>query len=128
MPLAYRDGRPVLAAAYDRRVEEMKTVSIPEAVVNLPGPWEPQDLVTVNDAIVRVSRLEGEYDWHQHRDEELFLCWDGTFRVEIDGREPIQLSPGDLLVVPAGTRHRVVAPSMAHTVLVERPRTKARGD
>jgi quercetin dioxygenase-like cupin family protein len=109
-------------------VEQDQPVSIPAAVAKLPGPWEPQDLVTVNDAIVRVSRLEGEYEWHQHRDDELFLCWDGTFRVEIDGRDPIQLSPGDLLVVPAGARHRVVAPSMAHTVLVERPETKARGD
>jgi hypothetical protein len=44
-------------------VEENRPVSIPEAVVNLAGPWEPQDLVNVNDAIVRVSGLEGAYDW-----------------------------------------------------------------
>jgi quercetin dioxygenase-like cupin family protein len=109
-------------------MEEIQAVSIPEAVMNLPGPWEPKDLVTVNDAVVRVSRLEGEYDWHQHKNEELFLCWDGTFRIDIEDGGSIQLSPGDLLVVPAGTPHRVVAPSMAHTVLVERPGTKARGD
>jgi quercetin dioxygenase-like cupin family protein len=109
-------------------VVENQPVSIPEAVENLPGPWEPQDLVTVNEAVVRVSRLEGEYDWHQHKNEELFLCWDGTFRIDIQDGESVQLRPGDLLVVPAGTRHRVVAPSIAHTVLVERPETKARGD
>lgn len=47
-------------------MEKIQAISIPEAVMNLPGPWEPKDLVTVNDAVVRVSRLEREYDWHQH--------------------------------------------------------------
>jgi quercetin dioxygenase-like cupin family protein len=107
---------------------ELKRVSIPDAVANLPGPWKPEDLVAVNDAVVRVSRLEGEYDWHEHRDEELFLCWDGTFLIDIEDGESIQLNPGDLVVVPAKARHRVVAPMTAHTVLVERPQTKARGD
>jgi quercetin dioxygenase-like cupin family protein len=107
---------------------ELKRVSIPDAVANLPGPWKPKDLVAVNDAVVRVSRLEGEYDWHEHRDEELFLCWDGTFRIDVEDGESIQLNPGDLVVVPAKARHRVVAPMTAHTVLVERPQTKARGD
>jgi quercetin dioxygenase-like cupin family protein len=107
---------------------KLTPVSIPEAVANLSGPWGPQDLVTVNDAVVRVSRLEGEYDWHEHQDQELFLCWDATFRIDIDEGESIQLQPGDLLVVPARTRHRVVAPMTAHTLLVERPQTKARGD
>ena len=109
-------------------MDENQPVSIPKAAANLPGAWAHSDLVAVNDAIVRVARIEGENEPHQHRDEELFLCWDGTFLLEIEGRDPIQLSPGDLFVVPAGSRHRVVAPSTAHTVLVERPETKAGGD
>jgi hypothetical protein len=55
-------------------VDENQPVSIPKAAASLPGAWAHSDLVAVNDAIVRVARIEGENEPHQHRDEELFLC------------------------------------------------------
>lgn len=109
-------------------MEPNQPVSIPRAVADLPGPWKPRELATVNEAVIRVARLEGEYEWHEHRHEELFLCWDGQFRLDIDGRGPVELAPGDLLVVPARTRHRPVAQMTAHAVLVEHPDTRPRGD
>jgi quercetin dioxygenase-like cupin family protein len=103
-------------------------VSIPELVARLAGPWQPVDVVQANDAVVRLARFEGEFPWHHHDEDELFLCWDGSFRVEMEGREPVTLGVGDLFVVPRGVEHRPVAEERAHGLMLERPGTKQYGN
>ena len=106
----------------------MDPVSIPDAIASLPGPWKPRDLVTANDAVVRVARLEGEFEWHHHDEDELFLCWDGSFRIELRDGEPVTLQAGDIAVVPRGVEHRPVAAKTAHALVFERPETKQYGN
>jgi quercetin dioxygenase-like cupin family protein len=86
------------------------------------------DLAVVNEAVVRIARLEGEFPWHTHNEDELFLCIDGTFRIEQEGGSPVSLSAGELFVVPKGTRHRPVAKTRAHALLLEKPETKQYGE
>ena len=103
-------------------------ISIPAAAAALPGPWRPRDLVTANEAVIRIARLEGEFPWHHHDEDELFLCWDGEFRIEMEGSDPVTLGAGELFVVPRGVRHRPVAESIAHSLLLERPETLQYGN
>ncbi len=63
-------------------------VSIPELIAGLAGPWQPVDVVQANDAVVRLARFEGAFPWHHHDEDELFLCWDGSFRVEMEVASP----------------------------------------
>jgi quercetin dioxygenase-like cupin family protein len=105
-----------------------RAVSLPDLIAGLPGPWLPADAVQVNDAVVRVARLDGEFPWHHHEEDELFLCWDGTFRIEMRDTEPITLQPGDIFVVRSGVEHRPVADTQAHAVLLERPETVQYGN
>jgi quercetin dioxygenase-like cupin family protein len=103
-------------------------VDIAEVLRRVTEPFKPQDLVTANEAIVRIARLRGEFPWHEHDEDELFLCWEGAFRIELEGRDPIELRAGQLYVVPRATRHRPVADRDAVTLLLERPETLQYGN
>lgn len=102
--------------------------SIPDAIPALPGPFQQHELARVNDAVLRLALLEGEFPWHHHDEDELFLCWDGEIRLDLADHEPVTLHPGDVYVVPRGLRHRPVTTEPAHVVLVERPETKQYGN
>jgi quercetin dioxygenase-like cupin family protein len=112
----------------DGAMTTQNPVSIAHVIDTLPGPWQQRDLVAANEAVVRVARFEGEFPWHQHDEDELFLCWDGGFRIEMEGREPVTLRQGDLFVVPRGVQHRPVADQTAHALMLERPETKQYGN
>ena len=103
-------------------------ISISAAIDRLPGPWQPADLAHANDAVMKVARLHGEFPWHHHDEDELFLCWNGTFRIEMHGRDPVTLIPGELFVVPRGVEHRPIADEPAHALLLERPDTLQYGN
>jgi mannose-6-phosphate isomerase-like protein (cupin superfamily) len=84
--------------------------------------WSPKIVADLNDAYVKVVKLEGEFVWHHHDDEdELFLVFAGRLLMELRDGEVV-LEPGELLVVPKGVEHRPVAEGETHVVLIE-PKT-----
>ncbi|MET8778455.1 cupin domain-containing protein [Nocardia sp. NPDC050713] len=106
----------------------MNKISVTDVVDDLVGPWQPRDLATVNDAVVRIARFHGAFPWHHHEEDELFLCWSGTFRIELQDGESVTLGPGEIFVVPRGVEHRPVAEEPAHGIMIERPETKQYGN
>ncbi|HEY0583413.1 MAG TPA: cupin domain-containing protein [Chloroflexota bacterium] len=91
-------------------------VSIAARAAALDEAWQPQELVRVNDAPLRLVRLDGAFPWHQHDTDELFVCWQGAFRIDLRGREPVTLEVGDVFVVPAGLEHRPIADRPAYAL------------
>jgi mannose-6-phosphate isomerase-like protein (cupin superfamily) len=103
-------------------------VDLEQMVSAITEPWHPVDVVLANETAVRMAMLLGEYPWHHHEEDELFLCWRGSFRIELAGREPVALSTGQMFVVPRGLEHRPVAEREAWTLLLERPETRQYGN
>ena len=103
-------------------------ISLERLAASLSEPWNRIDVVAVNDTVVRMVRCRGEFPWHHHDEDELFLCWEGSFRIELDGRDPVELMAGDVFVVPRGVEHRPVAEEDAVALLLERPETKQYGN
>ncbi|MBA3553061.1 MAG: cupin domain-containing protein [Actinobacteria bacterium] len=98
-------------------------IDLDALAASLTQPWKPVDVCLANEAVVRIARLEGEFPWHRHAEDELFLCLLGRFVIELEGEAPVTLDPHRLFVVPAGMTHRPVAREPAVTLLLERPET-----
>ena len=81
--------------------------------------WYNQTLCAVNDSVVRLGVMEGEYHWHQHDDEdEFFYVIEGRFLIDLEDRS-VELSPRHGFVVPKGIRHRTRAPERSVVLMIE---------
>src|SRR3954463_5091829 len=82
-------------------------------------PWFNQTLCQVNDSVVRLGVVEGEYHWHKHdHDDEFFYVVEGRFLIDLEGRT-IELQPRQGVVVPKGVMHRPRAPQRTVILMVE---------
>jgi mannose-6-phosphate isomerase-like protein (cupin superfamily) len=97
----------------------MQTVKLAEKLALITDYWSPRAVGAVNDFLVKLVKLKGEFLWHAHETEdELFLVLEGTLRMQFRDRE-ILVGTGELLIVPHGTEHRPVADGEVHVLLLE---------
>jgi mannose-6-phosphate isomerase-like protein (cupin superfamily) len=81
--------------------------------------WYNQTLCRVNDSVVRLGIVQGEYHWHKHDGEdEFFYVVEGRFLIDLEGRT-VDLEPRQGFVVPKGTLHRPRAPERTVVLMVE---------
>jgi mannose-6-phosphate isomerase-like protein (cupin superfamily) len=81
--------------------------------------WFNQTLCKVNDSVVRVGIIEGEYHWHKHdEDDEFFYVVEGKLLIDLEDRI-VELSPRQGFVVPKGVVHRTRAPQRTVILMVE---------
>ena len=82
-------------------------------------PWFNQTLCKVNDSVVRLGVMQGEYHWHKHDDlDEFFYCVEGEFHIDLEGRS-VALKPMQGFTVPKGVLHRTRAPTRTIILMVE---------
>jgi mannose-6-phosphate isomerase-like protein (cupin superfamily) len=81
--------------------------------------WFNQTLCKVNESVVRLAIIEGEYHWHKHNDDdEFFYVVEGQLLIDLEDRI-VELSPRQGFVVPKGVLHRTRAPQRTVILMVE---------
>jgi len=97
----------------------LDVVDVPALVAACNDPWWNQTLVKVNESVVRLGIVQGEYHWHKHDDEdEFFYVVSGRFLIDLEERT-IDLAPGQAVVIPKGVRHRPRALEPTVILMVE---------
>lgn len=90
--------------------------------------WSPRVVAEVDDAYIKVAKVQGSLAWHSHEGEdELFFILKGRLRIEMD-EGTVELSEGEMFVVPKGVRHNPVAESECQLMLIERKTTQHTGN
>jgi mannose-6-phosphate isomerase-like protein (cupin superfamily) len=83
-------------------------------------PWFNQTLTAVNDSVVRLGVIEGDFHWHKHdREDEFFLVLEGQLLIDIEDAETVTLAPHQGYTVPSGVVHRTRAPRRTVILMVE---------
>ena len=97
----------------------LEVVDIQPLVDACAFPWYNQTLCKVNDSVVRLGVMQGEYHWHKHEtDDEFFYVVEGRFIIDLEGRS-VTLEPRQGFVVPQGVVHRTRAPVRSVILMVE---------
>jgi mannose-6-phosphate isomerase-like protein (cupin superfamily) len=90
--------------------------------------WYNQTLCQVNEAVVRLGVIQGEYHWHKHDEsDEFFYVQEGKLLIDLENRS-IELNPRQGLVVPKGTVHRTRAEQRTVILMVENREIVPTGD
>jgi hypothetical protein len=107
------------ATYLDVKFPSLSVVDVAELVDACTDRWYNQTLCKVNDSVVRLGVMQGEYHWHKHdNDDEFFFVLEGRFIIDLEGRS-IDLRPHQGFVVPKGVIHRTRAPERAVILMIE---------
>jgi mannose-6-phosphate isomerase-like protein (cupin superfamily) len=107
----------------------MQQITSPRDIAaSLAELWSPRVIGELDDAYVKVAKVQGTFGWHQHADEdEMFFILEGRLRIEM-ASGAIELGEGQMFVVPKGVRHNPVAEHECLLMLIERKSTLHSGD
>ena len=120
-------GRPPSARAV-RDAELLERIDLDTLVGACEGDWHNFTLSRVNDCLVRLGIVEGEFLWHHHdREDEFFYVIEGCLLVDLEDRTEV-LHPRQGFMVPRGVRHRTRAPERTLMLMVEGASVTPMGD
>ena len=106
----------------------MERVNLAEKLSLITEPWSPRIVGELNGQHVKLAKLQGEFVWHHHENEdELFLVLAGKLVIQLEGKD-VLLEPGEFFIVPRGVEHRPVAETEAQVLLFEPAGTRNTGN
>ncbi|MEO6611580.1 MAG: cupin domain-containing protein [Chitinophagaceae bacterium] len=112
----------------DVKFDHLEKMDIPQLVKECTDKWFNQTLTQVNESVVRLGIVEGEYHWHKHEnDDEFFYVVEGQLLIDLEDRT-IELNPGQGVTITKGVMHRPRAPKKTVMLMVETSAIQPTGD
>ncbi len=110
------------------KFKPLEIIDISMLVANCTKKWQNLSLCKVNDSIVRLAVIKGEFHWHKHnKEDEFFFVIDGALLIDLEDKT-IKLCTNQGFTVPKGILHRTRAPSRTSILLIENSTIKPTGD
>jgi mannose-6-phosphate isomerase-like protein (cupin superfamily) len=120
-------GRQTLRKA--EGTEMIPTINLEEKLGEIDKPWSPVEIARLNDQVVRMALLEGEFHWHKHANEdELFYVYRGSIVIQFRDQPDITLREGEMAVIPKGVEHCPKSTEPSYVLLFEPYVLQTRGD
>jgi mannose-6-phosphate isomerase-like protein (cupin superfamily) len=123
-----------MAAEYDYvtrldiKFPHLERMDVNEIVKECTDKWFNQTLTKVNDSVVRLGIVEGEYHWHKHDDDdEFFFVLSGQLLIDLEG-STIELNPMQGVTISKGVMHRPRAPKKTVMLMMETSAIRPTGD
>lgn len=112
----------------DIKYDQLELIDVAQMIKDCKDKWFNETLTKVNDSVVRVGIVEGEYHWHKHdNDDEFFFVLSGQLLVDLEDRT-IELNPNQGVTVPKGIVHRTRALQKTVMLMVETSNIQPTGD
>jgi len=112
----------------DIKYDHLQLIDLPKMIDECKDKWFNQTLTKVNDSVVRVGIVEGEYHWHKHdNDDEFFFVLDGQLFVDYED-QTVVLNPNQGITISKGIMHRTRAPKKTVMLMVETYTIEPTGD
>ena len=101
---------------------DIKVVNIKEKFGLFNEQWSPKIIGEMNDSYVKIAKLQGEFVWHLHENEdEMFLIIQGTLTIRLRDRDLV-VNAGEFVIIPRGVEHMPVAEEEVQLMMLE-PKT-----
>ncbi len=112
----------------DIKYPPLETIDVNDVIAKNSEKWFNQTLTKINDSVLRVGIIQGEFHWHKHdNDDELFFVLSGNLLVDTE-EKTFELGPNQGVTVPKGVMHRTRAPEQVVMLMVENAGIKPAGD
>jgi len=110
------------------RYKPLEIIDIPKLIKECTKKWQNISLCSINDSVIRLAVIEGEFHWHKHeKEDEFFYVIEGLLIIDLE-EKVIELKPKQGFTVPKGIIHRTRAPSRSSVLVIEKSTVKPTGD
>ena len=106
----------------------MKKINLASKYKKIKEHWSPKVVAEMNDYQFKLAKIKDDFIWHSHEDtDETFIVIEGKIYIEFED-ETVELSEGEMIVVPKGKKHRPYADEEAKIMLIEPKGVRNTGD